>query len=135
MLVIIPCGGRKLAYTAPAGELYTGPYHRACRAYAEALGGRVLVLSALYGLLELGTVVEPYDLRMGRPGCVSASRVRDQAQSLNLLSEPEVVALGGRAYTSVCRAVWPCCVTPLVGVGGIGKQLRWLKQQTERLCR
>ncbi|MGV9310475.1 MULTISPECIES: hypothetical protein [unclassified Nonomuraea] len=40
----------------PAGELYTGSYHRAARRAADALthdGGRVLNLSALHGLVEL----------------------------------------------------------------------------------
>lgn len=33
-LVVIPCGGRKLAHAAPAAELYTGSYFRAALAAA-----------------------------------------------------------------------------------------------------
>ncbi|MEU8833897.1 hypothetical protein [Streptomyces sp900116325] len=45
-VVVIPCLGKKLPVAAPAGELYLGSYHRACRATADALtegGATVLV--------------------------------------------------------------------------------------------
>ncbi|MFD5570422.1 hypothetical protein [Streptomyces cadmiisoli] len=47
-VVVIPCGGAKLGHAAPAGHLYVGGYHRACRRAADALtarGGTVLLLS------------------------------------------------------------------------------------------
>ncbi|MCX5134363.1 hypothetical protein OOK06_20005 [Streptomyces sp. NBC_00340] len=65
-LVVIPCGSRKLDRRSPAGDLYVGSYHRACRRAAEALEpGRLLILSARYGLLDLDDVVEPYDTPHG----------------------------------------------------------------------
>ena len=133
-LVIVPCGGAKLNRPAQAGEMYVGQYHRACRAYALVLTGGnatwVLILSAKYGLLRLDDLVEPYDLRMGRLGCVTRSEVWEQAAVMKLLDHERVVALGGREYVDVCRSVWPHCETPLAGTGGIGKQLAWMKART-----
>jgi hypothetical protein len=127
VIVVVPCGGRKSPRVAPAGRLYTGPYHRACLAYARRCvpEGRIFILSAKHGLLGLADVVAPYDLRMGHPGSVTADVVREQAAARGLLGEA-VVALGGKDYVAICRAVWPGCRTPLTGIGGQGKQMAYL---------
>ena len=128
LLVIIPCGGKKRPEPCRAEQMYTGPYHRACRRLALlwAPRDRVLILSARYGLLRLDDWIEPYELRMGRPGCVGEGIVRAQAGRMGLLGSRRVIALGGFSYTNICRQVWPGAAVPLSGVGGIGKQLRWL---------
>ena len=130
-LVIIPCGGAKRDYPCLAALMYVGGYHLKCQAYAEELTtlDRILILSAKYGLLALDDPIEPYELRMGKPGCVSWSVVHHQAVERGLAGElgSNVIALGGSAYTGVCKRVWPGCRTPLDGVGGIGKQLAWMK--------
>ncbi|MFK0063383.1 DUF6884 domain-containing protein [Streptomyces werraensis] len=128
-VVVIPCGGAKQAQAAPAGELYVGGYHRACRRAADALtaeGGTVVVLSALHGLVPLDQVLEPYDLRMGQPGSVTPARLAEQARALGLDRAREVVALGGAAYTRAALAVWPHASAPLAGLGGMGYQLQAL---------
>lgn len=136
-LVIIPCGGAKADKPCTAGEMYVGGYHKACQTYALALvkGDRdkVLILSAKYGLLELDDPIEPYELRMGTLGCVTSVKVYEQARDKSLLEVQTVVALGGRDYTSVVKKVWPHALTPLEGVGGIGKQLAWLVERTKVL--
>lgn len=123
-VVVIPCGGAKLDHAAPAGQLYTGSYHRACRAAADALGARrVLILSALHGLVELDAVLAPYELRMGQPGSVTAAQLAEQAERLGVAGARSVVALAGQTYTEPLRAVWPTLVEPLAGSRGIGDQL------------
>jgi hypothetical protein len=111
---------------APAGELYVGGYHLACRRAAAVLTapGRILILSALHGLLPLDRVIAPYDLRMSQPGSISPDAVRRQAEQLHLVDEPRVIVLAGRAYTTAARWVWPhACPSPLAGAGGLGHQL------------
>ena len=128
-VVVIPCGGAKLQQAAPARELYVGGYHRACRRAADALtaqGGTVVVLSALHGLVPLDQVLEPYELRMGQPGSVTPARLAEQARAMGLDGAREVVALGGAAYTTAARTVWPHASTPLAGLGGMGYQLQAL---------
>lgn len=127
-LVIVPCGGRKVTAPSPAGDMYLGSYHRACRRAADALTGspNILILSARYGLLQLHEWIEPYELRMGRPGSVTPYQLREQTAALGVGCHRPVVVLGGRAYVAAALAVWPDAVTPLAGVGGLGYQLREL---------
>lgn len=123
-VVIVACGAKKEG-PAAAGALYVGSYHRAMRRAADALtrdGGRVLILSALHGLVELDTVLAPYDMRMGEPGSVTASTLRDQAAALGL-DGAEVTVLGGRAYVEAVHQVLPDALAPLAGSRGIGEQL------------
>lgn len=132
MIVVIPCGGKKRLVSCVAGRMYIGPYHRACLTYALTLvpPERVYILSAKYGLLALDERIAPYNLKMGQRGCVTARTVADQAAARGLRAEERVIALGGRAYTDVARAVWSHAETPLDGVGGMGYQMQWLKQHT-----
>lgn len=124
-VVVVSCGGRKADGPAVAGELYTGSYHRAMRRAADALtrdGGRVLILSARYGLVELDELLAPYELRLGEAGAVSAATVREQAKALGVADEA-VTVLGGRAYVELAREVWADAEAPLAGSRGICEQL------------
>jgi hypothetical protein len=122
-VVVIPCGGAKLSHPAPAGEMYTGSYHRACRRAADRIGGHLLILSARYGLLTPSTRIEPYELRMGDPGAVDVATLRTQAGALDVDQATAVVVLAGRRYADAATAVWPHARRPLDGAGGIGYQL------------
>ncbi|PWI16007.1 hypothetical protein DI272_18925 [Streptomyces sp. Act143] len=129
-LVVIPCAARKLDHPAPAGELYVGSYHRACRAAADRLivdGGTLLILSDLHGFVRTTQVLQPYDTRPGDPDGVTVDRLREQAGELGVDQAEDVIVLAGRFYVGHCREVWPHALTPLIGVGmGIGRQLQRL---------
>ncbi|WP_433541999.1 DUF6884 domain-containing protein (plasmid) [Streptosporangium sandarakinum] len=127
VVVIVPCGGRKASTDTPvpAGELYTGSYHRAARRAADVLageGGRVLILSALHGLVELDQLLAPYELRAGQAGTVTGETLREQAAALGITGA-NVTVLGGRAYVDLARKVWPALTAPLAGTRGIGEQM------------
>ncbi|MEU7153861.1 DUF6884 domain-containing protein [Streptomyces sp. NPDC045456] len=137
-VVIVACGGRKAVYAdgvrkgepvigARAGELYVGSYHRAMRRAADALtqggrSGRVLILSAKYGLVELDRHLLNYDLKAGDPGTVDGETLRRQAHELGI-SGAVVTVLGGRAYVELAGEVWDEFAAPLAGTRGIGEQL------------
>ncbi|MFF6852786.1 DUF6884 domain-containing protein [Streptomyces antimycoticus] len=137
-VVIVACGGRKAVYAdgvrkgepvigARAGELYVGSYHRAARRAADVLtrngrAGRVLILSAKWGLVELDRHILNYNLKAGDPGTVDGETLRRQAHELGI-SGAAVTVLGGRAYVSLARQVWDELDTPLAGTRGIGEQL------------
>ncbi|MFI9772206.1 DUF6884 domain-containing protein [Streptomyces sp. NPDC052415] len=123
------CGGTKIDTTqpVPAGEMYAGSYHVALRRAANVLTrggrtGRVLILSALYGLVSVHDLIAPYDLRMGDEGSVTDERLRQQAADLGILGA-DVTVLGPRAYVEASRAVWAELAAPLAGARGIGEQL------------
>jgi hypothetical protein len=61
---------------------------------------RVLILSALHGLVELDTIIEPYDVRMGDTGSVTAATVAAQAEALGL-ADADVYALLPSAYFTI----------------------------------
>jgi hypothetical protein len=87
---VIPCGGQKLDRPAKARDLYTGSMFVHTLAAVEAevaqLGepARVLILSAKHGLVELDTVLAPYEQRMDKPGSITAAEVTAQAQALGI---------------------------------------------------
>jgi len=129
-LVVIPCASRKLTVPAPAGDLYRGSYHRACRQTADVLtatGGTTVIVSALHGLLLLDRVTAPYEMRMGDPGSVTPDQLRQQAQELGIVDAATVVILAGAVYTTAARTVWPHASAPLTG-RGIGRQLQRLAE-------
>ncbi|MFI7608492.1 DUF6884 domain-containing protein [Micromonospora sp. NPDC049366] len=105
---VIPCGGEKLDHAAPARDLYRGSMfrhtlentERCARMDIEQLGkpARVLILSGKYGLVELDQVIEPYDLRMGARGSVTAATLAEQAAALGIDWGAEVYALLPRPY-------------------------------------
>ncbi|MDJ0345522.1 hypothetical protein QMK19_33800 [Streptomyces sp. H10-C2] len=137
-VVIVPCGGRKAVRAdgprkgepipvLPAGEMYVGSYHRAARRAADALtrggrSGRVLILSAKHGLVELAEWIITYELRAGDPGTVDGEALRKQAHELGI-SGAAVTVLGGRAYVDLAREAFPDLDAPLAGTRGIGEQL------------
>lgn len=121
-LVIVGCGGAKLNRPAPAGRMYTGSYHAACRRAADRLGGRLIILSARYGLITPDTWIEPYELRMRQPGAVTVPTLRAQARQLNIDTAGTVTVLAGRDYADPVSVIWPHAARPLDTTHGIGQQ-------------
>jgi hypothetical protein len=99
---VVPCGGAKLDHPAPAEQLYTGSAYRhvlnAAKTEAEAterdlgIPARVLIMSAKHGLVDLDTVLEPYDVQIGDPDAVGADDLFVDALAANVIA-------GGGVYT------------------------------------
>lgn len=125
LVVVVPCGARKLPHPAAAGDLYTGSFHKAARRAAAALtaaGGTTLIVSALHGLLALEDPVAPYDQQIGRPGAVTGADVRRQVLDRDL-ADADAVLLTPAAYTRILLQAWPAATAVLAGTSGIGQQL------------
>lgn len=134
-LAVVPCSARKLDRPPPAGglELLAG----------LALAGagrveRVLVLSAKHGLLELEETLEPYSLRMGEPGSVTAGQLAQELDELRRGGHLELVPLLPRDYArELERAavkLWPfvgLAPNPLAGSRGLLEQRRRLRELRE----
>lgn len=135
-LVVIPCGSAKReGFQAwPAGVLYVGSYHRACRAAADRLaadtGARVMILSAWYGLVSLERPLWTYNVTAGDPRAVKPYRIRRQAVAMGVL-DADVTVLAGSRYVRLAREVFPDAAAPLEGTRGIGEQLARLKRIRE----
>jgi len=64
-IILVSCGASKNTNPSPARELYTGALFRNSLAYAEKLGGdKIFILSALHGLVELDTLIAPYNVTL-----------------------------------------------------------------------
>ncbi|AER26381.1 hypothetical protein FIONNBHARTH_90 [Mycobacterium phage Fionnbharth] len=101
-VTVIACAAAKLDEPVPAAELYTSANFRlmlrAARAQAGP-GGRVLILSALHGLLDLDTVVAPYNVKMGDAGCIGAAALAAQLRARGLdVPGARITTLLPRAY-------------------------------------
>jgi len=96
--VIIPCGNAKLGTAAPASEFYTGSMFQDALRTARKLytDDRIYVLSAKHGLVTLDQVLEPYDLKMGDEGSISASALAESMDRLGI--EGTVVSLLPKMY-------------------------------------
>jgi hypothetical protein len=135
---VVPCGSEKLDRPAPAGELYRGSMFRhtfdnvsrlAALDEQEGRGpARVLILSALYGLVDPDTVIEPYDLRMGAPGSISPEALTGQAVAFGIDWGSQVYALLPKAYLAqldrALREIYVYVQDVYEGCGGIGEQRR-----------
>ena len=107
---VIPCSARKAGRPMAARDLYAGQMTRHTLANAEALAqidrdagrpARVLVLSALHGLIDPDQVIAPYDCKMGAPGSITPALLAGQAWKLGIRNGSDVYALLPRAYYDV----------------------------------
>lgn len=132
---VIPCGGAKLDTPAAARDLYTGAMFRhtitaaqteAARNTQQGTPARVLILSALHGLVELDTILAPYDQRMDQPGSIDAATLAAQALTLGIDWGSDVYTLlPGAYYRRLDEALRTLDVYPqdvYEATGGIGDQ-------------
>ena len=132
-VVIIPCGALKRRERCRARDLYIGSYFKANLRYALSVAQTpdVLILSAKHGLIHLDEKVEPYDLKMGQPGCVDADFVRQQAEMM-AVTKKQIYALGGKLYLDTLRDAG-LKFMPLVEGLPMGIQMQALKRNHGRL--
>lgn len=106
--MIVPCGGAKLPHGAAARNLYTGSAFRHVLASVEVEAAatardlgvevRVLILSALHGLVELDTEVAPYDVTMTDRGSITVEGLTETAATAGITYGDEVFGFLPNAY-------------------------------------
>jgi hypothetical protein len=115
MLVIIPCGRRKIwdkqpwHSGVPARDVYTGPAFRINRQYAERFATAWRILSAKYGFLAPDDMIPgPYDVTFkdARTNPITVELLQEQIRSQRLDGFDIVVALGGKDYRSIVEAAF-----------------------------
>ncbi|MER5405593.1 DUF6884 domain-containing protein [Streptomyces sp. NPDC002769] len=113
VIVVIPCSATKLpvpeGVKVPAAVLYQGTYFTKCLNAARAIpGGRVVIVSGLYGLITPDTLIATYEKRLD-PRTVDHAKHRAQAEAMGwgLRGAPKVIALAGKEYADAAAAVWP----------------------------
>lgn len=132
---VVPCSGPKLNTPARARDLYTGTLfrHQLHAAELEAaattrdLGveARVVILSALHGILELDDVVAPYDERMGTTGEVADDFLALTVHGTGLHTDDVYSLLPSAYHTKLARVMgwFGVTVTPVYeSAPGVGFQ-------------
>lgn len=129
----IACGKRKQAGRAKARDLYTGALFKKCLSYSEKNFDRVFILSAKYGLLDLDSPVEYYELSLNS---LRARELEEWARRVMVRLSGEITAgddlyffTGERYRRHLMRWLPNNKSAPMKGLS-IGKQLRWLKERT-----
>lgn len=140
--VLIACSKKKRAGRRPAGELYAGELFKAQLAYArQVLGmedGQIFILSAKYGLVELGQELEPYDLMLAQMPVQARRQWGTQVNDALARAMPnvrKVVLLAGSMYRDAVQPglrVASIGIDPVIPAGlGYGQQVAWFKKQVE----
>ncbi len=131
MIGLISCSAQKLGHAAEARELYSSTMFRLSLAHAERHCAEVYVLSALHGLVELDTVLAPYNQRLGDKADREAWGRRVLTELKHRHKPGPVEVLAGRSYSDAL--VWPAgwsTSEPLRGMK-LGARLSWLSAQNK----
>lgn len=129
---VVSCGKRKLTRSAMAKDMYIGPYFKACMAYAISVADIVLIFSAKYGLIRPTDVIAPYDVYLPNASTEYQKKIKAFVSTqLEKFTDAgyEIIYVCGKTYWSGL----PSGATPLDGVGGLGRQMKWMKAHRGRL--
>jgi uncharacterized protein DUF6884 len=131
-IVLLSCVSKKRQHKTKASDLYTSPLFRFALQYARnQKPDAVFILSAKYGLLDLDTEIEPYDITLNK--MTSAQRkewAKEVAAQLKKRADVEIdhfVFLAGQKYRENLISHIGNYEIPMEGLG-IGKQLQFLKR-------
>ena len=127
--VLVACCAGKLAWPAPAQDIYISPLFKKSRAFAERYGDRWLVLSAKYGIVRPGDTIAPYNETLNGKSAEYRKAWADNT-SKQLFAELSggsgLIVLAGKAYRQYLDLSFASWVgIPMNGLG-IGQQLAWL---------
>jgi hypothetical protein len=131
MLIAISCGRAKETRPAPARELYTGALFRMQLKWAESIaepGDCIVILSARYGFVLPDQIVEPYNVKMGEPGCVTPIALQRQIRQRPDLQTGAVLTTCRGTYLAMLRMLFPKVVAAIPEHPPIkyGWQMQWM---------
>ena len=134
-LCLVSCVGAKRTRPALAKDLYQSDWFVKARAYVESVGSCWFILSAKYGLVCPGEVIEPYDMTLNTMGVAErrnwSGRV-EQQMGTRMPDADRIVVLAGQRYREflmkyLARRAKTVDV-PMASMR-IGEQLSWLTKQ------
>ena len=130
-IVLIACASKKRPHKAKAKDLYISALFQGNLAYARSLKPEAIyILSAKYGLLDLDTEIEPYDVTLNSMSARQveawASMVLEQLGKRTDIENTHFIFLAGMKYRKYLIPHLCCFEAPLEGLP-IGKQLQFLK--------
>ena len=142
-LLIISCSQRKIVTEAPlpAIERYDGPVYRCLRKYRDTFDGfpdnlDILIISALYRLIESRTLICNYDERMTDQ---RAAKLLPQVQEFlrwytSRHKYDQVFINLGKTYMRTLEGFHWGLISTLEATGGIGQKTQQMKAWLERIA-
>ncbi|MFG6568813.1 DUF6884 domain-containing protein [Sulfitobacter sp. 1A13679] len=132
-IVLISCVKSKRSVPSKARELYTSPLFKKMMSYALLLEPKeIFILSALHGILDLDTVISPYEKTLNNmkvkdrkdwsEGVIASLEERCDLQN------DEFVLLAGRKYSEFLAPRLAHVTQPMDGLSQ-GRRLKWLNEQ------
>lgn len=133
MIVFLSCVKTKADKTCCAKDMYTSPLFKKSYAYAKSLKPRkIYILSALYGLLEVDDVIDPYEKTLTGASVTEcknwAYKVYKQLEAKNTDFGEEAIFLCGDKYRKYLMPKFEKATAPLEGVS-FGNQLSFYKSK------
>lgn len=131
-IVLISCVSKKRSFRVKAKDLYISPLFKKNLAYAWRLNpDAIYILSAKYGLVDLETEIEPYDLTLNNMSTGEirhwAQRVLEQLNQVTDLRGDHFIFLAGMKYRKYLLPHIASYEVPVEGLP-IGKQLQYLSR-------
>lgn len=131
-IVLLSCVSQKRPYRSKAKDLYTSALFQKSLAYAYKIKpDAIYILSAKYGLLDLETVVDPYNLTLNTMSVGEnrrwASLVLQQLSQVADLKQDHFIFLAGNNYRKNLLPLLSSYEIPMEGLG-IGRQLQYLSK-------
>lgn len=131
-IVLISCVSQKKPYKSKAKDLYISSLFKKNLAYARRLNpDAIYILSAKYGLLNLETEIDPYNLTLNTMPAMEiriwAERVLQQLRQVADLHDDHFIFLAGMKYRKYLLPHLTSYEIPLEGLT-IGKQLQALSR-------
>jgi hypothetical protein len=132
-VVLISCVSKKLPYKAKAEDLYISPYFKKNMAYAKKMNpDSIYILSAKYGLLDLETEIEPYNLTLNKMSSEEvkgwSERVLVQLAARADLKTDRFIFLAGIKYRKYLTPMISFYEVPLANMA-IGIQMKCLNER------
>jgi hypothetical protein len=131
-ICLVSCVAAKRTTPAPAKDLYESDWFIRARAYAQSVGSCWFILSAKYGLVNPGEMIEPYEMTLNTMGVAERQKWARLVQGQMDQCMPDadrIVILAGQRYREflmdyLARRAQTVDV-PMKGMR-IGEQLSWL---------
>ena len=135
-IYLVGCGKQKASSRARAKDIYTSPFFRYKRQYAERFGDSWFIISAKHHLLHPDKMIEPYDEALNDAGVATkkswAAIVHKQlCQVIN--PNDIIIILAGKDYFGHLLPLLGSykVLLPLKGLKQ-GGQMQWLKSELSK---